>query len=344
MVMHPLEKKILSLVKKDSLIISGEKVVVGVSGGPDSMALLHVLANLRSHLNTDLIAVYVDHGLRPDETPFEKELVFKYAQILSIPFRTTELDARTHARHKKISVEHSARDLRYAFLSQVAGQEGASKIAVAHTADDQAEEIILRLIRGTGRTGLSGMKIIRDGLIIRPFLETSKKNVLTYLDKKNISFCEDSSNLDTLYLRNRIRLELMSFLSSFNPNISEVLRQTAKVLQDEEIILDELTQNAWVSISTVHQPETNGEFPAVSISLNGFLDCARGIQRRVIEKVFIELGSQPQFKKIENILSVAEAGETGKQLHFTKGFRMKKEKGRLLFSYPQGFTNSRGNL
>lgn len=342
--MYPLEKEILTCIRKDNLIAPGEKVVVGVSAGPDSMALMHVLASLKSELQADLVIVYVDHGLRPDESPLEKKLVLSQAESLDIICRTADVDVRERARQKKISIEHSARDLRYTVFSQVAEEEGASKIAVAHTADDQAEEVVLRLIRGTGRTGLSGMKTIRKGLIVRPFLVTSKKSLLSYLSMKNIPFCEDSSNKDPAYLRNRIRHELMPALSKLNPNISEVLRQTAMVLQDEEIILEELTEHAWASITTLHKPDATAGGPSVSILLAGFFDLARAIQRRVVEKVFIEMDSQPQFKKIESILSVARTGETGAQLHFPMGLRMKKEKTRLLFSYPQGLTNRRGNL
>ena len=185
--MHPLEKEILNRIKKDNLIVPGERVVVGVSAGPDSMALMHVLAGLKSELQADLVVVYVDHGLRPDESPLEKKLVVSQAKSLAINCRTAEVNVRERAQQKKISIEHSARDLRYTIFSQIAHEERASKIAVAHTADDQAEEVVLRLIRGTGRTGLSGMKTIRKGLIVRPFLETSKKSLLSYLSIKNIT-------------------------------------------------------------------------------------------------------------------------------------------------------------
>lgn len=342
--MHQLEKEILAIIQRDNLTVPGDRLVIGVSGGPDSMALLHILAGLRGKLELELVAAYVDHGLRPDESPFEEELVKSQAEALSVSVRIGKVDARREARKRKISIEHAARDLRYDFFNCVAMEEGAAKIAVAHTADDQAEEVVLRLLRGTGRSGLSGMKTLREGKIIRPFLETSKHSVLSFLGGKNIPYCQDSSNLDATYLRNRIRLELMPFLSEINPNISEVLRNTARVLQDEEIVLNELAKRAWNSVASLCQPVTEGELPAVAVSLADFLALDRGIRRRIIERVFIEMHSKPQFKKIESILLVAEGGETGKQLHFARGLRMKKEKEKLLFSYPQGITCRRGNL
>lgn len=182
--MHPLEKEILTFIRKDQLIEAGQKIVIGVSAGPDSMALLHVLASLRPELDVELVAAYVDHGLRPDETPLEEELVSQQAKKLGVGFRIGKVNVREASSKRKISLEHSARDLRYEFLAQVAKEMGASKIAVAHTADDQAEEVLLRLIRGTGRAGLSGMRSIRDGVIIRPFLNTPKENLLSYLCEK----------------------------------------------------------------------------------------------------------------------------------------------------------------
>jgi tRNA(Ile)-lysidine synthase len=343
--MHPLEKEILAFIREDSLVDAGEKIVIGVSAGPDSMSLLHVLASLRAELDVELVAVYVDHGLRPDETPLEEELVVQQTKKLGMGFRIGKVDVREESSKRKISLEHSARDLRYGFLGKVAKEMGASKIAVAHTADDQAEEVLLRLIRGTGRAGLSGMKPMRDGKVIRPFLNTSKENLLSYLCDKKIPSLEDSSNRDTVYLRNRIRLEVIPFLSEINPNISEVLRQTASVLQDEEVILVQKTEQAWEGgVATFCESSCPGSLPAISISLYDFLSLKRGIQRRIIEKVFVEMSSQPQFKKIASVLSVAATGETGAQLHFSKGLRMKKGKDHLLFSYPQGAISRRGNL
>lgn len=343
--MHPLEKEILIFIREDSLIGAGEKIVIGVSAGSDSMSLLHVLSRLRPELGVELVAVYVDHGLRPEETPLEEELVIQQAEKLGVGFRIGKVNVREESSKRKISLEHSARDLRYEFLGDVAKEIGASKIAVAHTADDQAEEVLLRLIRGTGRAGLAGMKTIRDGKVIRPFLNTSKENLLSYLCDKKIPFLEDSSNRDTAYLRNRIRLEVIPFLSEINPNIAEVLRQTASVLQDEEMILSEKTEQAWTGgVATFRESSCLGSLPIISISLNDFSSLKRGIQRRIIEKVFVEMSSQPQFKKIASVLAVAATGETGAQLHFSKGFRMEKEKDHLLFSYPQGAISRRGNL
>ncbi len=366
--MH-LEKKIVTLIRQDKLFEKGETVVVGVSAGPDSMALLHVLSALRDECGLRLIAVYVDHGLRPDETGAEKILVNEQAHGLNVLFESACFDVLAVAREKKMSVEHAAREVRYGFFEQIAGKYGAQKIAVAHTADDQAEEVLLRLIRGTGRAGLSGMQMSRKGKaelsglfaptdkrswetsrlmplrykIIRPFLSTPKATLLAYLADKKIPFLVDSSNEQKKYLRNRVRHDLLPFLAAFNPNISETLRQTAIVLQDEEKVLADLTDKAWQQMVTVHRQDDTG-LPSVTVDLVAFLSISRAIKRRLAEKMFIVLGSVPQFKKIEQILFLAHHGETGSRLHFSKGLRLKKNRENFVLSFPQGKVSLRGDL
>lgn len=338
--MHPLEKEIAGIVRRQGLLARGDVVVTGVSGGPDSMALLHVLAALTADLGIAQIAVYVDHGLRPDEVEAEKLLIQEQAHSLGLVFRHIAVDVKAAARQRGLSIEHAARDLRYAFFEKIATDHGARKIVVAHTADDQAEEVLLRLIRGTGRAGLSGMKMIRAGKVIRPLLTTSKEKLLAYLEDRHLPFLIDSSNLERKYLRNRIRLDLLPDLQKLNPNISETLRQTAQVLGDEESLLVALTETAWNEIAMLQQ----NDVLSVLIDLASFLSLERAIQRRIVEKAFIVMQSRPQFKKIEQVLYLAEKGEGKARLHFSKGLRLKKSRESLCFSYPQGRVARRGDL
>ncbi|MEW6519543.1 MAG: tRNA lysidine(34) synthetase TilS [Thermodesulfobacteriota bacterium] len=343
--MHPLEKEMLSLIRAEGLVRPGETVVAGVSGGPDSMALLQLLAAAAPALGIRLIAVYVNHQLRPAEVEAEGRLVAQQAALLGASFATGSIDVAGEAQKRRISVEHAARELRYEYFDRVAEKFAAAKIAVAHTADDQAEEVLLRLIRGTGRTGLAGMKMLRAGRIIRPLLTTAKERLLAYLADRQIPFLIDSSNLQRDYLRNRVRLDLIPFLRAFNPNISETLRQTAAVLRDEEMLLAALTDRAWQQLVTLLPAADGGEnLPLVAVDLAGFLELDRGLQRRLAEKVFITLQSRPQFKKIEQILHVAAKGETGARLHFSQGLRLRKDRRQLLFGYPAGKTAARGDL
>lgn len=347
--MHPLEKKTLQIIQQEALLLEGETVIVGASGGPDSTALLHVLARLRPNLHLKVVAVYVDHGLRPAETGQEHALVLEQARLLGIECVSSSIPVREYAAEHGLSIEHAARLLRYEHLSQVASKYGASKIAVAHTADDQAEELLLRMIRGTGRKGLAGMAAMHSGKIIRPFLTIPKKTLLDYLADKKISFCEDSSNLERIYLRNRVRLDLIPYLEKyFNPNIQQTLRQTAMILKDEEALLERMAHEL-LGEAVVTEKENISQSPAeapatVAILLEVLLSSPRAMQRRVVETVCWQMENSPAFRQIEQILDLAANGKAEAIVHLSQGLRVEKQSDRLLFTYPQGKTSLRGNL
>ncbi|MEA3546682.1 MAG: tRNA lysidine(34) synthetase TilS, partial [Thermodesulfobacteriota bacterium] len=334
--MHPLEKETEKIIRSNKLFLSDETIVVAVSGGPDSIALLHVLSRLSRELALKLVAVYVDHGLRPAETIHEAELVQAQAQLLQIPCRVGRVDVHALVRQKNLSEEHGARILRYDFLEETAEEFGAGKIALAHTADDQAEEVLLRLIRGTGRTGLAGMKMIRNNKFVRPFLGISKSRLLQYLSDRKIPFLSDSSNLERVYLRNRVRLDLLPQLEKYNPNIRQTLRQTARILGDEEVLLAGLADAAWTDVLQGLPGEKAGQPSGLRLNINQFLSQHRAIQRRVVEMIFIEMDGVPSFNKIDQVLYLAKSGQGGGMLHFSRGLRVVKKRKELIFSYPQG--------
>ncbi|MDH5297784.1 MAG: tRNA lysidine(34) synthetase TilS [Desulfobulbaceae bacterium] len=339
--MHPLEKKIERLVRAHALFARGDRLVVGVSGGPDSMALLHLLAALAPARDWSLLAVYVDHGLRPAESGAEAGLVRAAAARLGAEFAAEVVDVQGMAAGRKISVEHAGRELRYQVLERLAAEHDCARIVIAHTADEQAEEVLLRLIRGTGRKGLSGMAMERDGRVIRPLLGVTKAELLGYLADRDIPFAVDSSNRDRRYLRNRVRLDLLPFLAAhFNPSIGETLRQTAAILRDEEAFLAGAADRAWQeTVQPAIGPGAEGE---VVMRLPLFRMQPVAIRRRLLEKACWRFGQAPSFRAIEQLLSVAR-GE-GECVHLGRGLRVQRHGDRLLFSRPMGKRSLRGNL
>ena len=354
--MHPLEKKTLKILERENLLQAGERAVIGVSGGPDSMALMHVLARLIPMLDITLAAVYVNHGLRPAEAETEKSLVAADAIRLGIDFFSGAVDVRGLAARQKFSIEHAARLLRYDFLEKTADTYGAQKIALAHTADDQAEEILLRLIRGTARKGLSGMKTMRAGRFIRPFLCFPKSRLLDYLDKYTIPFQLDSSNTQNLYLRNRIRNDLLPYLSErYNPGIRQTLTRTAAILQDEEELLETLTESASAEAVSIMQGTSAqvygdsslhpGAYPqALKLSLDLFIMQPRAIQRRLLEKCCWLMACEPRSRQIEHLLQFAMPSTPAGSLHLSDGLRVTKINKDLNFTYPHGRGPFRGDL
>ena len=329
--MPTLEQEVLSLCQAHSLVIAGDRLILGVSGGPDSMAMLHILAHLAPQLGTSLIVAHVDHGLRPAEAPGEEALVRDQARVLGLDCEVTHLEVRAYAKAQGVSLEEAARDLRYAFFETLAKAHVANKIAVAHTADDQAEEILIRLIRGSGRNGLSGMSLLRDGRLVRPLLTTSKATLLDYLGDKAIPFANDSSNTDRRYLRNQIRLDLLPALAHFNPNIKQTLRQTATILRDEDTLLARLVDEEYpLCVQEASGP--NG--PRATLACALFNRRPIALRRRIIERLLHALGAKGSYGQIEHLTAVAT--KAGGQWHLANGLLVMVDGGELSFSYPQG--------
>lgn len=330
--MSLLENEILSLCRDNALLLPGDRLVLGVSGGSDSMALLHVLAKITTPLRISMVVAHVDHGLRPEEAGREEHLVQSAAAELGFECLVAHLEVALRAKRDGSSLEEAARDLRYEFFEQVAKSHGASKIVVAHTADDQAEEILLRLIRGSGKKGLSGMALLREGRIVRPFLTTEKARILSYLHERQIVFAEDSSNADRRYLRNKIRLDLLPFLVQFNPNIKRTLRQTAAILRDEEVVLDAMVEEEYARL--VHD-EGGGQGPRLVVSRREFNQRPIAIRRRLVEKIFHFFEADLGYRQIDGLLTLATAEKAG-QMHLEQGLRASTRQQELCFSYPDG--------
>lgn len=339
--MHFFIKKIEKVIRDQELLSAGECCVVAVSGGPDSMALLHAMAQLAPALDLSLVAAHVDHGLRPAEAKNEASLVQKAARALGLACECGSVAVAACAKEQGLSREHAARNLRYEFLEEVAARHRATKIAVAHTADDQAEEILLRLIRGTGRSGMAGMAGMRNDLVIRPFLGIAKEEILLYLAEENIAYLIDSSNLQRIYLRNRVRLDLLPYLQEhFNANIGNTLRETAAILRAEEELLAAMARQAYIQAVEEDGAEPSG----LTIMLTDFFAQPLAIKRRILEAACWRMGCRPSFRQIAQLLTLTENEAEGAGLHLARGLRVVKANGRVTFCYPQGRKALRGNL
>lgn len=341
--MHPLEQSVLRLLTEVHPVAHGARLMVGVSGGADSIALLHILAALRSPLACTLVAVYIDHCLRPDETPAEWDCVRHAATRLGIDTETVAIDVAGWATAHRLSVEAAARDLRYRAFAELRQRLHTDFLTVAHTADDQAEEVLLRLVRGGGRKALSGMRV-RSGTVLRPLLTTTKADLLAYLTEHAIGFCHDSSNDDPRFLRNRIRTRLLPLLEAdYDPGIRRALRKTASNLAEDEDLLQQLLDQAWDEAVTLRPDEDAGHI-VCSLDRRPFCLLHPALQRRLVERMLWSLGGQPRYEQIMAVATAARSGRTGSELHLSRGLRVRVDRDHLLLSYPLGRGPWRGRL
>lgn len=318
-------------------------MVIAVSGGPDSMAMLHLLAGVQQQLNLALTVVWVDHGLRPEETQREEHVVSRAARKLDLPFIARQVNVADFAAEQHLSIEHAARNLRYNVLRKAAQDRRADCIAVAHTADDQAEEILLRLLRGSGRKGVSGMST-RSGDLIRPLLHTEKEELLCWLQEKGIDYCIDSSNDDLKFLRNRVRHQLLPFLEEhFNKGIRKSLHKTADSLAEDENLLAALTEAA--SSDVIRQgPAPPACDKTMRIMRQPFCALHTALQRRVVEQLLWQMDTRAGFDHILLIIKAAASGRNHSELHLSRGLRVGIFREYLELSYPAGNTPWRGRL
>ena len=222
-------------VARHGLLARGDRVVVALSGGADSTALLDLLARLAPEYDLELIPAHLDHGLRPGagETAFCREAAARYGlELVAGAVRPGRLAGP--------SLQQAAREARYAFLLETARAHGARRMALGHQADDQAETVLLRLLRGAGRRGLAGMPVRREPGVIRPLLGIRRAEIRAYLRRREIPFLEDPSNRSEAYLRNRVRADLLPRLErEYNPSLVRDLAAAAEILAEEDLFLEE---------------------------------------------------------------------------------------------------------
>jgi len=261
-------KKVRHTIETHGLLAPGDGIVVGVSGGPDSLCLLHVLLRLREEYRLRLHVAHLNHGARGAEADAAAEFVASLAAEWGLPVTVERQDVPALARAHKLAFEEAARRVRYAFLARVAGEAGAHKIAMGHNGDDQAETVLMHLLRGAGLAGLRGMLPItpitdyrllepfiqypisnlQPPAIIRPLLQVSRSEIEHYCTDHDLAPRFDRSNLDTTYFRNRLRHELLPLLETYNPNVHTRLRHTAAVVAADYELLIQLREQAWAEV------------------------------------------------------------------------------------------------
>lgn len=286
---------VLSFIRQHNMLSPGDRVVVGLSGGADSVCLCHVLWSLRETLGISLCALHVNHGIRGAEADRDEQFCKAFCENLQIPFEAVHIDVPAESRKSDEGLEACGRRLRYAVLQKAAGERG--KIATAHTANDNAETVLLHLTRGAGLQGLCGILPVREN-IIRPLLGVTRMDVEAYCREENLDFVTDSTNLSTDYARNRVRLEVLPVLEALNPSVVDAFsRMTESVRQDADFLAD-------YASSAYKELKTDGV-----ISVSRLLLLPKSVQVRVLKQAFCDFGGKDLSAfHLEKLLSVCQNG------------------------------------
>lgn len=265
--------KISKYISEHKLLSDGDKVIATLSGGADSVALLHILRRL----GYNCIAVHCNFHLRGDESMRDQNFVEELCKHLNIPLYVIDFDTELYARENKLSIEMAARTLRYKEFEKIRLEESATAIAVAHHRDDSAETLLLNLMRGCGIRGLHGIRP-KNGHIIRPLLCIGRNDILQYLQDRGIEYVIDSTNLSSDYTRNKVRLELLPLMAQINPSIEETIADTAERLAEAEEIYNQAIEEATgrvlsdstIDISKLKQEKAPGTLLHELLSPYGF--------------------------------------------------------------------------
>lgn len=310
-----LYQQVLQLIRQYHMLETGESVLVGVSGGVDSVVLLSVLYHLRGSLGIKLHVVHLNHQFRGEEAARDALFVRHLAQQLSLPYTIESQNVPAFIRQQHLSPQDAARQVRYKFFNDVAERIDAHKIATAHHANDQAETLLMGLIRGVSIHGLGGIQPVFEERIIRPLLTTSRDQIEAFARTEGIEYVTDSSNSTRKYVRNTIRLDLLPFLQQrFTPTIIKRLTTYAQIFQEDAFFIDKIATERYIQIC---QEEEN----VIKINLTRFVQEDTTIQREVIYKAFEKItGSRHELETVHvrAVMELLIRKNTGKRLCLPK--------------------------
>jgi|GEM_PF-335842 tRNA(Ile)-lysidine synthase len=334
------------LILKENLIQTGDRIVLGFSGGADSVALLYLLNELskKQMIFFEVFPIYIHHGLRKNADE-DIRICKHHCNVLGLPLMVQYVDVLEYCKTQRVSEEDGARTLRYMALHRYLLEKNGNKIAVAHHKDDQAETLLYRFMRGTGLLGLKGMEVFSENqyqdLLIRPLLSTSKQEIMEYIGRKGLLYVNDETNQLMTYQRNKIRHQLLTHIKNdFNPNIIDTLYRAGMVFGDEndymELEADKIYKRVSCSKELTDRDYAVTESDHVNIIDGDMLMREHpAIIRRVLRKVIEELVGTTknlEYIHVERILNLI-SHQSGKKIEVYKGLMVIKEYQRLVFLY-----------
>ncbi len=319
-----IEEKVILFIERNNLLDKNEKVLLGLSGGPDSVFALHFLHKFRHKYKIELFALHVNHGLRNEESEDDEKFCKNLCERLNVEFNSVKIDVKKFSTDKNKSIEEAARILRYEELEKFAGKVGAGKIVTAHNMNDNAETVLLNFLKGTGISGLSGIPVKR-GKIIRPFLCLTKDEILFYLKKKNLEYRTDSTNLESDFERNFLRNEVVPLIKSkINLSFEKAVFRNSRILRNTKALLSRMLNE--VISNYVNYGEGQIE---INLNVTGKygIEAIPEICKKVLKDKF---GFDFDFDDWEKVKSVI-ANQTGRKIELSKDLICVKDRSKLIF-------------
>lgn len=327
-------KSVSKTIVRYRMLQPRDSVLLGVSGGPDSIALVNTLIHLSIRFPLNIGIAHLNHCLRGENSDNDEKFVSQVSQKLNIPFFTARKDVKKFQKQNKLSLEEAARRVRYDFFETTAKDQGYNKIALGHHADDNAELVLMYLLRGSGPLGLSGIRPVREDKYIRPLIHQNREEIMEYLKQNSLAYVTDMTNTDTKFLRNRIRHELIPALKkSYNPNISNTLNRLSSIIRDEEEWINETILPAYLNCVL------NEKKDRVKLCIPELDKIPVPVKRRIIRKALENVKGNLRritFSHIEDILKLLHTNKEAdlkiRALDLPDRIRIKKIRETLIIS------------
>lgn len=322
--------KVLGTINKHNLIQKGDKIVLGLSGGPDSVCLLHVLNRLKKDFDIEIYAAHLNHQIRGIEAQKDALYVSKLCEDMGIVFFVKSINVPKYCENEGLSLEEGARKLRYEMFYEIKDKIKANKIAIGHNLNDQAETVMMRIMRGTGLTGLKGIDYIRDNCIIRPILDVERSEIEEYCEAYNLNPRIDKTNLENIYTRNKIRLDLLPYMKdNFNSNVIESIVRMSNSLKSDNDYIEKEVEAKFREVSNVK------EKGFVEINLDNFICLHDAIKVRVLRNSIKHILGDTNFvdqRHIEDIMSLESDSKVNKMLTLPRNIFVYRKKDSIILT------------
>lgn len=322
--------KVRETIKKNNLVNGGDKIILGVSGGPDSICMLHILNYLKDEFNIKIYAAHLNHKIRGIEAQKDAMYVAKICDIMRVPCFIRAIDVPAYCKEKGVSLEEGARTLRYNMFFEIKDKIGADKIAIAQNINDQAETVIMRMMRGTGLQGLKGIQYKREDGIIRPLLDVDRAYIEEYCEQNNLNPRIDQTNLEEIYTRNKIRLKLIPYMvENFNPNLKESISRMTNLLKDDSDFIIQESNKSFDEICSEMSDNT------ISVDIDKFINTHKALKNRIIRKcINFVLGNIEgiEQKHIQDVNDLINTDKNNIRIDLPKGILVYKKSGNILFT------------